>query len=332
MTYPVLNQSHPLASGMVGAWFPGYGGANCPDATGTWLPVTTQSLCAAGPLVGNAFGPAMAFDGLTQGLYATGAGMPISGASQFTLAAVASQFAVGHEFGMMIYAGTLAASSAPRCNLDFTISGSPSTVAFRQNDTGFSTESAAQPTPIPVSVAVGLFDRSTGAFSLYVNGALVQTRTGGPTGAPSFDSLGIAVRPSIYPVQTGCVVTSGSNIVTASASNTLEDVVIGGLITDTAGVIAAGTFCTDYDNGRTVTMSANAIGSSASDTLTFGPPLARLKNGTVNMGVIWNRLLAPAEIASFSGSPMAPFNIGGGPIGGGVPAGGIFRLKTPAWR
>ena len=311
--HPAVNHASSLATGMVGAYFPGYG-APVVDATGTWLPLTVQTNGSAGTLVNMpGFGPAMQFDGLYNGLWASRSDMPVNPAltTNLTMALVVNVLGPTHNYG----AGLCICSSNPtndgqRQHLGWFLNGNPSGEGqFVTNGAGTATLLDPTVRTMPTGLAVLLCTLSgspagAGPAVFYVNG--IQVATTETEGFTTLDTVALGCRAqapgTVY--ETGFSVTSGSPTITGTVQ---EDTIIGSPVTDSLGYIPAGTVVLNYDSDVTYTLSQNATGTSSSDSVLFGVPETRLANCQIGVGVLWNRVLTAAEIASFSADPLTPF-------------------------
>ena len=302
-----------IITGMVGAYFPGYG-APVHDLTGTWNSLTAQTWGTLGALQSNASGKAMFFNGLLNGVWASGAGMPLATATQFSLAHVSEALWQGHAFGccMAISQSNLASS---RINMGLYRDSAPLSDGqwVANGQTGLNSigcQSNLFTFPQAVSVIIGVFDFTVPSASLYVNGTLVPTNLiSGSLSLTGFDTVSIGCRVNTQPATNGFNFTSGQNTGTAAS---IEDTIIGCPLTDTAAVLPANTYVTNYNfysNPTILTLSAAATGNATNDTISGNGPLTRLQNSRVNACFLWNRLLTGGEISSFSASPFAAFTL-----------------------
>jgi len=318
LKYPVLNPGNPLANGMVGAYFPGYG-APVVDATGTWDSLVTSAYGVAGALTNNSAGRAMSFDGLLNGVWCTGPGFPLGSATQFTIGCVCEITGPPHEFGGCFALSNSTSPSQYRLLLGWTTYNlgaapegygwfyyNPEINAF--NNTVYS---PVQPLPSGLAVLLATFDTQALTSNYYLNGSSVGTEKLLPgSNLSSFDTISIGCRITAPIGLSPVTLTSESNV--GSSAGLGEDIGIGSPITDAQGFVPAGTYITDIDTtARTMTMSQAATGDTTGDNITMRGPLTRLMNGAVNLGVLWNRTLSAGEIAAFSGDPAGPFYVPG---------------------
>jgi hypothetical protein len=306
--YPTVNGTSSLASGMVGAYFPGYG-VPVLDATNNGPALVTHGVGAtAGTLVNlTGFGPAMQFDGINNGLWGIGSNTPLS-VAQYTMAMVVDVNGPCHQYG----AGFGLAQSTDTTGNNrqhiglFTTTDSTGFGHFVANGAQASNTASTQALPTGLTVLLLTVDLAGGTTKLYGNGTLLNSALTGAS-AIAWDTVSLGCRPTS--LRSSPFTLNGTTTMTGTGN---EDIVVGAPVADTDYLVPAGTIVTAYDLSSTYTLSQAATGSASGDTVVFGPPLTKLANMTLGCGVMWNRILTSGEIASFSANPMSAFLPGAG--------------------
>jgi hypothetical protein len=319
--YPEVNAGSSLASGMVGAYFPGYG-APVIDATGTWNALAASTYGTAGTLTSiPGIGPAMEFNGVLNGLWHTGSGMPLVGATALTVACVCQVSGPAtHVDGGAAFALTQSTNASNRLLLGWSLvnlSGqAPAGAGYFYFNPQMNASTATVYTPLqilPTGTAVLLItcDLVGLTCNCYLNGALIATQAlGSGTSMSGFDTVSVGCRVTASQLMSNAYITSGSTTMTAPSSN--EDDTVGSPLTDPDGYIPAGAYCTADSPKGTYTLSQAATNTESNFVVTWLGPFTRLMNGAVSMGVMWNRILSSAEIAAFSANPLTAFTFGEG--------------------
>jgi len=313
--YPMVNHNSSLASGMVGAYFPGYG-APVVDATGAWNALATSAYGTAGALTSNGGGRSMSFSGQLNGLWYTGSGMPLGSATQFTIACLAEIIGPTHAAGGTCFALTQSSNVSNRIVFGWsTFEGGANAPPgygwfyfnVQMNAAAAGVISALTAMPTGPVVMLATFDTGALTASFYINGSLVAAQAL-PSGSSlsGFDTISVGCRVTSSQGESGMTIANGSATMTTSQTGQ-EDTTVGSPATDPAGYIPAGTYCTGFDLVSTYTLSQAVTGSESNFTITWLGPFTRLMNGEVNLGATWNRILTGSEIASFSANPAAAF-------------------------